>query len=650
MLIRDLILKFVLISKKFEKIEMHGIINILPDHIANQIAAGEVVQRPASVVKELIENAIDAGAMSVQVNIKDAGKTLIQVIDDGKGMSAQDAENCFLRHATSKISTVDDLFHLSTKGFRGEALASIAAVAQVSLTTKRATDSIGSRIQIEGSSIILNEECVTENGTNFEVRNLFYNIPARRNFLKSNDIEFRHIREDFERVALAHPSIRMRLINNGQEVYNLHAAVLRKRIVDVIGDRQNERLVPIEEDTSIVSVRGYVVKPEFAKKSRGEQFLFVNDRYFKDTYFNNAITRAFDGMLQPKSFPGYFLYFTIDPTKIDVNVHPTKTEIKFEEDKSIYAILISSIRQALGKYNIAPTLDFDREMGFDIPHDMRHKDAIEPQIQVNPNYNPFANERASSSHTPGNYTSFNQKGSSSGKNYTSAIQQAGFGKEEDKVNWDSFYAIEEETENTTEELALEIETFSEETPVNMHFENYILKDGYLFLPNKQGLMIVHSGRAQERILYDEMMGRFIIQPIASQTLLFPVEKEVSKTEEEYWNANYSLISRLGFEGSSLNQILSINAIPNSLEIENLNTCIDDLLGNLMDDQLEKGDLAHAIIISISKNASNRLNLLPNKEAVEHLINALFQCSEHVYSPNGKLILQNLPITDVQQLF
>ncbi len=629
---------------------MQGIINILPDHIANQIAAGEVVQRPASVVKELIENAIDAGATRVQVNIKDAGKTLIQVIDDGKGMSVEDATSCFLRHATSKIAGVDDLFHLTTKGFRGEALASIAAVAQVTMTTKRKEDQVGTRIQIEGSSIVEKEECVADNGTNFEIRNLFFNIPARRNFLKSNDIEFRHIREDFERVALAHPSVRMTLIHNGQEIYHLQAAVLRKRIVDVIGDRQNERLVPIEEDTSIVSIRGYVVKPEYAKKSRGEQFLFVNDRFFKDTYFNNAITRAFDGMLQPKAFPGYFLYFTIDPSKIDVNVHPTKTEIKFEEDKSIYAILISSIRQALGKYNIAPTLDFEREASFDLPHDMRHKEIVEPTIQVNPNYNPFANDNTSSLPRTNTYTAFGNNSSGGVKNYSNAIQQAGFGKEADQADWNDFYEIEEEETNKEQLLIPHEEEEKILAAEQMHVDNYVLKDGFLFVPNKQGLMIVHTSRAQERILYDEMIHRFIMQPIAAQTLLFPVEKELSKAEEECWNANYSLISRLGFEGSSLQNVLSINAIPNSLEIENLNACIDDLLGNLLDDSLEKGDLAHAIISSISKNASKRLNLLPNKESVEHLINALFLCPEHVYSPQGKLILQNLPINDIQNLF
>ncbi len=641
---------------------MQGIINILPDHIANQIAAGEVVQRPSSVVKELVENAIDAGAQRIQINIKDAGKTLIQIIDDGKGMSEQDAEHCFLRHATSKITCVDDLFALKTKGFRGEALASIAAVAQVCMTTKRENDSVGTRIQVEGSQIIEKEEYVCDNGTNFEVRNLFFNIPARRNFLKSNEIEFRHIREEFERVALAHPSIKMTLLHNSHEIYHLQGAVLRKRIVDVIGDRQNERLVPIEEDTTIVSIRGYVVKPEFAKKSRGEQFLFVNDRYFKDTYFNNAITRAFEGMLQPKTYPGYFLYFTIDPSKIDVNVHPTKTEIKFEEDKHIYAILISSIRQALGKYNIAPTLDFERETSFDLPYELKNQEMVEPTINVNPHFNPFDSDRDAlpRSNYSSSFVDRSSTGSSSGsssiKNYSSAIQSAGFGSQSSDNDWSGFYEIEDEADQP-QVIQSTITDFDDlemvdttEVPSSIHTDNYILKSPYLFLPNKKGLMIVHVNRAQERIIYDAMMQKFILQPIAAQTLLFPLEKEVSKIEEELWNTNYSLLNRLGFEGSALGQLLSINAVPNMLEIENVSGCIDDLFSNLMDDQLEKGDLAHVLICSIAKNGSKRLNLLPNKETVDNLINQLFQCPEHVYSPMGKTILQNLPITDIQQLF
>ena len=366
-----------------------SVIRLLPDHIANQIAAGEVIQRPASVVKELVENAIDAGAEKIQVHIKDSGKTLIHVFDTGSGMSEQDARMSFERHATSKVSSAEDLFALSTKGFRGEALASIAAIAHVDLKTKESHSEVGTFIRIEGSKVITQEEIVCANGSSFEVKNLFYNVPARRNFLKSDQVEFRHICDEFERIVLAHPDIEFSLSHNAQIIYNLPATNLRKRITDVFGGSINDKLVPIEESTDIVKIHGFVGKPEHAKKKRGEQFFFVNNRFFKDTYFNHALMSAFDNLIAPKHYPSYFLFFEIDPERIDVNVHPTKTEIKFEEDRFIYSILKSSVKQALGKYNISPTLDFERETGFDLPYDMRNQDPKEPQIKVDTSYNPF---------------------------------------------------------------------------------------------------------------------------------------------------------------------------------------------------------------------------------------------------------------------
>ncbi len=357
---------------------MSNLIQLLPDHIANQIAAGEVIQRPASVVKELMENAIDAQAMKIDVNIKEAGKSLIQVVDNGAGMSPDDAELCFARHATSKVRKADDLFALSTKGFRGEALASIAAISHVQMNTKRQSDATSICIEIEGSKIKLKEESVTPTGTSFQVKNLFYNVPARRNFLKSNQVEFRHIQDEFERVALAHPEVHFTLIHNDNELHNLTPGVLRKRIVDVMGRKSNDRLVPIEETSDIVKLSGYVLKPEFSRKTRGEQYFFVNNRFFKSGFFNHAIAKAFEGLLKDRYFPSYFIYLEVDASKIDVNVHPTKTEIKFEEEKYIYSILLSSIRQALGRYNIAPTLDFDRETSFDVPASVRTQTPIEP--------------------------------------------------------------------------------------------------------------------------------------------------------------------------------------------------------------------------------------------------------------------------------
>lgn len=612
---------------------MQSIISVLPDHIANQIAAGEVIQRPASVVKELIENAIDAGAEKIQIHIKDAGRTLIQVIDDGKGMNADDAEKCFLRHATSKIHKAEDLFALKTKGFRGEALASIAAIAHVTMQTRQEGEDTGTKVLIEGGQVVEKEEVVCNQGTSFEVKNLFYNVPARRNFLKSNDVEFRHIREEFERVALAHPNIHMVLTHNGTEVHNLRSVALRKRIVDVIGDRQNERLVPISEETTIVKVSGYVIKPEFAKKTRGEQFLFVNNRFFKDAYFNNAVNRAFEGLIQPKTYPGYFLYFEIDPAKIDVNVHPTKTEIKFEEDKYIYSILVSSIRQALGKYNIAPTLDFEREQSFDLPYHMHSQPVVQPQIQVNPNYNPFAPETKKA--TGNSYSSENK-----------ALSRQGFGENKTtQQDWENFYKIDEiqEKEEVVQQ-EIEIEAEPEQ------FDQFIIRPPYIFFPAKTGLMVVHGKRAYERIIYDSMMKEFIIHPIASQTLLFPYEKEISSGEQAVWESHSVLLNRLGFGSKTGNGMLLLNAVPAVLEEESMNECIDSILENLSYTEIDKGEIAHVLISNIAKNAGKTKVISSNKESVIHLTESLFQCEQHVYTPGGKLILKTIPLTEIHQLF
>lgn len=612
---------------------MGDYIQLLPDHIANQIAAGEVIQRPASVVKELMENALDAGASKVEVIIKDAGKTLIQVIDNGKGMSKHDAELCFARHATSKVKNASDLFALTTKGFRGEALASIAAIAHVTLKTKQSDEAVGHELRIEGSEFKSNEETVCSNGSSFEVKNLFYNVPARRNFLKSADVEFRHIKDEFERVILAHPAVDFTLTHNATEIYNVHGAVLRKRIVDVIGDRQNERLVPIEAMTDIVQVHGYVVKPEFAKKSRGEQFLFVNDRYFKDGFFNHAITKAFDGLIQQRTFPGYFLYFTIDPAKIDVNVHPTKTEIKFEEDKYIYSILVSSIRQALGKYNVAPTLDFDRETSFDIPSSMRNQPVVEPTIQVDVNYNPFKTTSATST------------GSSSSKGFSQAIQSQGFGTSTTTTkDWENFYKVETLEEAATESTQIEFED------LDTRIESYLFKNPYIFTPTKTGLMLIHAKRAYERIVYDTMMTEFVSTPIASQTLLFPIEKEISSREKEIWSENITLLERLGFKGTVVDSDLHVAAIPNVLQEEAINDCLDMILRTISYQDIDKGDIAHILIESVAKNASKTLSNLTNKESIQGLIEQLFQCPDHSYTPSGKAIIKSLSLDEIHQKF
>lgn len=403
---------------------MSNIIRLLPDHVANQIAAGEVVQRPASVVKELVENAVDAGATEIKLVLKDAGKTLIQVIDNGKGMNETDARMAFERHATSKISKAEDLFALHTKGFRGEALASIAAIAHVDLKTCQHHSELGTHLIIEGSKVISQEVTVTPPGTVFSVKNLFFNIPARRNFLKSDNVEFRNIVDEFERITLVHPAISFTLIHNGSEVFNLPNSNLRQRIVNVFGVKTNEKLVPIEEITEIVTIRGFIGKPEFAKKSRGEQFFFVNDRYIRSGYLHHSVLAAYEGLLKEGTHPTYFIYLTVPTNSIDINIHPTKTEIKFDDEQALYSILRSAIKHSLGQFNVAPVLDFHRDEGLDVPYEFKDKEAETPLIEIDTHYNPFSNEGLNP--TEEVYNPFTQTPTSLGGNQHSDFVEQGF--------------------------------------------------------------------------------------------------------------------------------------------------------------------------------------------------------------------------------
>ena len=371
---------------------MSGIIQLLPDHVANQIAAGEVVQRPASVVKELVENAVDAKATEIKLIVKDAGKTLIQVIDNGLGMNVTDARLCFERHATSKIRHAEDLFAIHTKGFRGEALASIAAVAHVELKTKQDQEELGIHIIIEGSKVITQDVAVLPKGTSFLVKNLFFNIPARRNFLKSDNIELKHIIDEFERVALAHPTISFTMISNGSEVFHLPSSNYRQRIVNIFGGKTNEKLVPVTEETEILKITGFVGKPEFAKKNRSEQFFLVNNRFIRSPFLHHAIMNAYDGLLRDNNQPSYFLFLEVPPHTIDINIHPTKTEVKFDDEQALYAILRATVKHSLGMFNVAPILDFERDANLDVPYDYKDKTLGTPTIQVDRSYNPFETE------------------------------------------------------------------------------------------------------------------------------------------------------------------------------------------------------------------------------------------------------------------
>jgi DNA mismatch repair protein MutL len=603
-----------------------SIINLLPDHIANQIAAGEVIQRPASVVKELLENAVDAGATQIQLVVKDAGKTLIQVLDNGKGMDAQDAENCFLRHATSKLQTAADLFALQTKGFRGEALASIAAIAHVCLKTKQEHQDTGIQIEIEGNQIKHKQEVLCNQGASFEVKNLFYNVPARRNFLKSDAIELGHIQTEFERVALAHPELQMSFLHNGQDVLQLPAGNSRMRIAAIFGKGSNEKLVPIEEQTDIVRVSGYVGKPELAKKSRGEQYLFVNQRFFKDPYFHHAITKAYDGMISEKHHASYCIFLEVDPQKIDVNIHPTKTEIKFEEDRFIYSILLSSVRQALGKHNIFPTLDFETESAFEVPSEVRKTEPIAPQIVVNPTYNPFQSTSAQTSSSSG----------ASAKNYSTALRQEGFGNTPPSPeDWQQFYQIEEQTPVQNQAI------FEEETQA----KQFLLHDKYLVSPTKSGFLFIDIRRAKNRILFDELIQHFVAQPLASQQLLFPIERSLAKEAKLTWQSQQSLWSQLGFSFEISEDQLQISAVPALLSAVDLESCLDELTAAATYTDIESGDIAHFIVAKLAFIGSKNYSI-QHSEEVEHFIDTLFQSPQHTTTPNGKPIMFTLGFDEI----
>lgn len=609
-----------------------SIIHLLPEHVANQIAAGEVIQRPASVVKELMENSIDAGATFVQLNLKDAGKTLIQVVDDGDGMTPEDAVKCFQRHATSKLKSADDLFQLQTKGFRGEALASIASIAHVSMRTKKEGVDTGTLIEVEGNTIKTNEQIVCSKGTSFEVKNLFYNVPARRNFLKSEGIEFGHIRDEFERVALAHPDIKFSLHHNGQEIYQLQAGVLRMRVASIFGRNSNERLVPIEEQTNIVSIKGFLGKPDAAKKTRGEQFFFVNHRFFKDSYFHHAISKAFEGMISEKHFPSYCIYLEVDPAKIDVNIHPTKTEIKFEEDRFIYSILLSSVRQALGKYNIFPTLDFETETSFDVPSSFRKTEPVEPQINVDPSFNPFQTKKFSN-------------GSSSGNGFTKALKNEGFGQDMPSPSeWEQFYHIEESSpiQQTSNSESLDFEN-------EASHGHYLIHDRYIFSPTKSGLLVIDVKRAKWRILYDELIGKFIHQALDSQQLLFPIEKHISNVEIDLWSNHEKLLQQLGFHCSIDGPMLSIHGVPSVLPENSIDSCIDSLLADLQNRDIDQGDVAHYLVRRLTQNAAKDAQVRGSAEA-QALIESLFQCEEHALAPNGKKVMHTVSLVDISSNF
>lgn len=613
---------------------MADIIQLLPDHVANQIAAGEVVQRPASVVKELLENAIDAKATSITLVIKDAGKTLVQVTDNGIGMSVTDARLSFERHATSKIKSAEDLFNLHTKGFRGEALASIAAIAHVELKTKTENSEIGTHLTIEGSKVISQDPAVVPKGTTISVKNLFYNIPARRNFLKSNPVETRHIIDEFHRVALAHPNVAFQMLHNGSDVFNLPSSNSRQRIVNIFGSKTNEKLVPVHEETEILKIEGFVLKPEFGKKSRGEQFFFVNDRFIKSPYLHHAVLSAFEGLMKNDVHPGYFLFLEVDPHSIDINIHPTKTEIKFDDEHSIYAMLRATVKHSLGQFNIAPVLDFERDKGFDTPYEYSKKSPTAPSIEVDRDFNPFK-----------------EKPKQGNINFPF--------KREQSASWESLY-VGLNDENAAVSNLGDIEFESEEVTGSL-FENtetetgqttFQLQNKYIVSPLKNGMMVIHQNLAHQRILYEELLKNITVKEAVSQQLLFPLQLHFSKPDLEIIEKVREQLEHTGFIFSEIkDETIEISGIPVMILESHVVNLLSQLVHDIKEEVPESGFSQNDMLAkSMAASMAIKTGVSLNREEREHLINQLFACKEPSVSPNNKLVFTTMDVSDLDKKF
>lgn len=614
---------------------MNSIIHLLPDHVANQIAAGEVVQRPASVVKELLENAVDANASSITLLVKEGGKTLIQVIDNGSGMGDIDARLSFERHATSKINTAEDLFRLHTKGFRGEALASIAAVSHVEMKTKTEDEDLGSHLIIEGSRMVQQEPCVTPVGTSISVKNLFFNIPARRNFLKSTTVEQKHVIDEFQRVALVHPSIAFKLIHNGSELFNLPVANHRQRIIGVMGAKTNEKLVPVKEETDLIKLTGFVGKPEFAKKSRGEQFFFVNDRFIKHPYLHHAVSSAFEGLLKDKAYPSYFLYLQVDPKSIDINIHPTKTEVKFDNEHAIYSILRSSVKHSLGQFNVSPVLDFNKDSSMDTDYTQHKTGAKIPSIDVDRNFNPFESE---------------MKMNPTSKN-------TGTFKSKSTANWESLYT--ETAEDDDEFMNIEVESesvspslFQRELSSYQSSGTFQLQRKYIITSTKSEMLIIDQHRAHFRILYEELLKNITAQPALSQQLLFPLKLQLDTNEIRVFKILREALVNAGFSISELGEdFVKINGIPNRLPESETSILLDQLLSDFENDIPDSGfDQTDRLAKSLAQSMAIKNGTVLQKEEQTELVNLLFSCKEPMLTPLNRLVFVKQSAADFDKKF
>ena len=608
---------------------MSDVIQLLPDSVANQIAAGEVIQRPASVIKELVENAVDAGARNIHVSVVDAGRTNIQVIDDGKGMSETDARLAFERHSTSKIRKADDLFALRTMGFRGEALASIAAVAQVELKTRQDSDEIGTLVAISGSRYERQEPCACAVGTIFSVSNIFYNVPARRKFLKSNATELNNILTAFERIALVNPQITFTLRSNGTEVFNLRAANLRQRILDIFGKKFNHDLLPVNVETTMCKVTGFAGKPESARKKGVHQFFFVNGRYMKHPYFNKAVMAAYDRLIPLGEQVPYFLYFEVDPKDIDVNIHPTKTEIKFENEQAIWQILSAAVKESLGMYNDVPTIDFDTEDKPDIPvyNPEMFPKATAPKISVDPNYNPFKAHGGSGSRTS---APVDQRWEDLYEGLSDAPQD-----EEP----DLFESLQTEESGQTNIIA-------EKSPTH-----YQYKGKYIMTAVKSGLMIIDQHRAHVRVLYEQYLAKLAAHENHSQKVLFPEVVQFPASDDVILNKLLPQVKAFGFELEDLGRgSYAVNAVPAGLDGLNPVSLIRDMVEAAKESGVSAIDeINKSLALSMARAAAIPVGQVLGNDEMEGLVNNLFGCSNVNYTPDGKNVLCILQQREIEQL-
>ncbi len=605
---------------------MPDIINQLPDSVANQIAAGEVIQRPASVVKELVENAIDAGATDIKINIKDGGKSLIQVIDNGCGMSDTDARMAFERHATSKIKNVNDLFTIRTMGFRGEALASIAAIAEVELKTKQTGEEIGTHISISGSEVTSQQPASYSDGSNFTIKNLFFNVPARRKFLKADSTELRYIIIEFQRIALCNPDIQFTLIHNDSRIYQLNTDNTLKRIVSLFGKTINQNLISIGAKTNLVEISGFIGKPEFSKKKAGEQYFFVNKRFMKHPYFNRAVTSAYEKILPTDYIPSYFIYFDVDPNTIDINIHPTKTEIKFEEERIIWQIIQATVKQSLGKFNITPSLDFNTEGVVDIPILRKNTPINPPDININPNFNPFETDSK---------PSFSSK---------KPIVE----------NWEKMYEDIDKESQSTINFKNSIEDFDQKNN-NLHSENYLniiqLKNRYILTPVKSGLMFIDQKRAHERILYEKYMASLSQNFGIAQQNLFPQTIELNPVDYSVLMEIIEDVCRLGFDIRDFGKnSFVINGYPSD-SYHDPKEIIENLITEYKQTQKDvKAGIKEKVAISLAKASAIKYGHTLTREEMRGIVDQLFACQSPNFSPTGKKIISILNIEDIEKKF